>query len=174
MNDSKTPKIVVGVTLVVAYAAGLSYLTLRDKHDLPVADATSAQMVAAPAAPAPVIAESATALASTDAVPAAEAPVVAPAPVAPVAPAKAPEAKRPQLASEVKPRMEDVPVAALPSPRLPASDAEAGRSNAGTNAVSEFTTPAEAAPAESVTSTEDVPAVDTPNAEETPAPADNN
>lgn len=50
MNNSKTPKIVVGVVLVAAYATGLAVFALREKHDNVVAES-------APVAPATQIAE---------------------------------------------------------------------------------------------------------------------
>jgi hypothetical protein len=157
MNNSKTPKIVVGVGLVAVYATVLSILTLRGPHDSAVVEsvpsAASAQMVAAPASPPVAIPESADALASE-----ANAPAAIPAPIAPAVTdaTKAPEA-RASVASAPKPRVEDVPIASLPSPRLPApSDAEElSRSNSGSNAVSDLAATSEAVPSESVTSAED-------------------
>jgi hypothetical protein len=168
MNNSKTPKIVVGVGLVAAYAAGLTFLTLRDKpasvEQSP--SAVSAQMVAAPAAPPAVIAESDTLASATTTEPAVPETSNA---------AKVPAAA-PPVASQPKPRAAEVPVANLPSPRPPAaSDAEeSSRSNSGTNAVSELAATANSVASESVTSAEDKSSEDSEGSTEVPAAAVDN
>jgi hypothetical protein len=102
MNNSKTPKIVVGVGLVAAYAAGLTFLTLRDAPEGAVApsqtSALSAQMAAAPALPPMGTTESASTAALA---PEASAAVETPAPGAAVVAnvAKAPEVVRPAAAT---------------------------------------------------------------------------
>lgn len=175
MNNSNTPKIVVGVGLVAAYAAGLTFLTLRDAPETAVTpseqSALSAQMVTAPALPPMGTPEAAAAMALS---PEASAAVEAPVPSAPVvASAKAPATARP-AAPESKPRVEEVPVASLPSPRPPvASEPEdLDRSNTGSNAVSELAATSEGGSGESVTSTEEVPtSQDSEGTDEAPAAA---
>ncbi len=143
MNNSKTPKIVVGVGLVAVYAAGLTFLTLRETHDSAVAQsAPSAQMVAAPAAPPLVIPES---VETPALAPEASPPAATPAPVAP-----------PSVASQPKPRAAEVPVASLPTRPPARSDAEeSSRSNSGSNVVSELPPTADTVVSESVTSAAD-------------------
>lgn len=182
MNNSKTPKIVVGVGLVAVYAAGLTFLTLRETNDSAVAQslpaAESAQMVAAPAEPALGLPESTNTLASADALaPELSTPAATPAPVAPTpaasTAARAPEATRPTAAAQPAPRPAEVPLANLPSPRSPVpSDAgESSRSNTGTNEVSEFVAAEDAVPGESVTSEEDTSSVqDSPSTAEASEP----
>jgi hypothetical protein len=46
MNNSNTPKIVVGVGLVAVYAVGLTVLTLRGKHDSEIAQLPPSALVA--------------------------------------------------------------------------------------------------------------------------------
>ena len=175
MNNSKTPKIVVGVGLVAAYAAGLTFLTLRDAPESAVAEsqtsALSAQMTAAPALPPMGTPESA----SGDVLaPEASAAVEVPVPSAPVVAnaAKAPEATRPAAVAP-KPRVEEVPVASLPSPRPPVpSDAEElSRSNTGSNAVSELAASSDSVASETVTSAEDAPEQENESTDEVPAAA---
>lgn len=61
MNDSKTPKIVVGVGLVAVYAAGMGVLALRERH--PAVVTSPPQVVSAADDPSPASAT----LAATDA-----------------------------------------------------------------------------------------------------------
>jgi hypothetical protein len=172
MNNSKTPKIVIGVGLVAVYATGMAVFALRGKHDNVIAQsppaAVSAPMAAAPAAPPLVSQESA----NTSAFPEASAPAAMPAPIAPAVAntAKAAEATRPSVASQPKPRAAEVPVESLPSPRPPAASdvEELNRSNSGSNAVSELAA-AETVTGESVTSEEDTSSDEDSQSTEAPA-----
>jgi hypothetical protein len=53
MDNSKTPKIVVGVALVAAYGAGLAFLALRDRHETVVAQNSADLPAALSSAPTP-------------------------------------------------------------------------------------------------------------------------
>jgi hypothetical protein len=175
MNNSNTPKIVIGVGLVALYAVGFTVFALRGKHDNVVAQnppaAVSEQAAVDAPSPSTAIPESANNPASTDAGTAA-------AMSAPVAPAisnaaQSPDVTRPAVASQPKPRAQEVPIDSMPSPRPPvASDGEqSSRSNSGSNTVSEFAT-AETAPAESVTSADETAAEE--DSQSTQAPAVDN
>jgi hypothetical protein len=148
MNNSNTPKIVVGVGLVAVYGA-LTFFMLHGAHDSAVAQSlpaavsapTAAEPAAPPvaAAPTPAIQESVDTRASTE--------------------ATAKEARRPRIAAEPKPHAEHVPVASLASTIPPArNEAEASSTGtSGSNAVDDLPPTEDAAASASVTSAEDVP-----------------
>lgn len=148
MNNSKTPKIVVGVGLVAVYATALAMFTLRGAHDSVVAQSLPA------AVPTPVAADAAPA-------PEASSPAATPAPIAPEVStaARAPDRMRPLVASESKPRAQQVPVAHLVASTPPArSDAEeSSPGNSGSDAANESAATADAGTGESVTAATDAP-----------------
>lgn len=181
MNNSKTPKIVVGVGLVAVYATILTVAAVRRPSEIAVTEgvpsspsALSAQMTAEPVVPQLGTTESAAALASQDAMaPATEAAVATPASMAPPASAatKAAEVARSQVAPAPQPRIAEVPVESMPSPRPPApgNAEELARSNSGTNAVSELGSTADTSPGETVTSVDEAAAEAASDSAETPA-----
>jgi hypothetical protein len=114
MNNSKTPKIVVGVGLAAVYATIAAFVIPRGDHDTVVAQGASAppaaEIASEPALPPAMVSESPDAsLAGQPAPDLAAAPA---APVAPVAAApKAVEAPAPRKA-EVKPQVAEQQIAA--------------------------------------------------------------
>jgi len=171
MNNSKTPKIVIGVGLVAVYAIGFTVFALRGKHDNEnlVAQGTpsevSAPLAADPAAAPLGLPEFANAPAD------ASAPAAMPASTAPEAASadQAPQVTRSAVASQPRQRAEEVPVQSLPSPRPPTFDDEqSSRSNSGSNAVSDLAV-AQTAAGESVTSSEQITSEEDNEIAETPA-----
>jgi hypothetical protein len=143
MNNSKTPKIVVGAGLAAVYTA-VAFFALRGTHDNAVAQSLPAPVPApiagGPASSPLAVPPSADTLASADArtpesIPAAATPAAS-APQA-INAAKAPEAARPKVAAKPNPRAAEVPVASLAStPPPPRSDAaESSPDNSGSNAI---------------------------------------
>ena len=166
MNNSKTPKIVIGVSLVALYAIGFTVFALRGKHDNVVAQGApsgvSAPMAADPALAPLGLPESAEASAATSPQDAVSVPV------APEA-ADVTQAARPAIVSQPRQRAE-VPVQSLPSPRPPpaADPEELSRNNSGSSAVSELPA-AQSAADESVTSAEETVPEQDGQSTETPA-----
>jgi len=114
MNNSKTPKIVVGVGLAAVYATIAAFLIPRGEHDNIVAQnattAPAAEVASEPALPPPLVSEDASTTANEQPAPAVAAPApVAAAPVA-VAASKASAAPAARKA-ETKPQLSEQPVA---------------------------------------------------------------
>lgn len=150
MNDSKTPKIVVGVGLVAAYSAIAFYL-MRDKPVVTVAqDEATAQVAGAPI-PAPAIAPSLTddLSAGVDEQPAiaTDAPVPAvPAPVAASPAASAPAVPSPAARATARSAAAPAPRTAPTAPRAPASE-ETAREEATVTEETGISAASDAAPA---------------------------